>query len=124
MSPKKLLIDILASDQRIREYNKNPTKKTADSCIKAYEEAIIKFCEMFDSIQFGNRQGTEIMTLIDRLKVGQKWMYCTLKYNVRLEKEDIKRDRGHKMSMVIVDDYGMDKLESSGETNSDYLIYK
>ena len=71
MDPKRLIIDILASDQRIRNYNKNPTKKTADSCIKAYEEAIIKFCKLSD--EWG---------MIDET----------------------------------------DKLESSGETNSDYLL--
>lgn len=47
---KELLIHILASDPRIRNYNKNPTPENAEKCIKAYQEAVIEFCKKFDYI--------------------------------------------------------------------------
>ncbi len=43
--PKELLVNILASDPRIRNYNTNPTTENAEKCIKAYQEAIIEFCK-------------------------------------------------------------------------------
>lgn len=55
MNPKKMLVDIIASDQRIRDYNKSPTKENADRCIKAYEEAVATFCEEFDELTPSNQ---------------------------------------------------------------------
>lgn len=88
MNPKKLLIDILASDQRIWDYekriwwNKRAENNWADKCINAYKEAIKKFCEVFDE---------------------QEADYTTI---------------AEKLDIIIA------KLESSGETNSDYLLFK
>lgn len=69
MSPKKLLIDILASDQRIRDYeiriwwNKRAENNWPDKCIKAYKEAIKKFCEVFDE------QEADYTTIAEKLDI-------------------------------------------------------
>lgn len=69
MNPKKLLIDILASDQRIWDYekrsgeNKRADNNLADKCIKAYREAIQLFCKQFDE------QEADYTTIAEKLDI-------------------------------------------------------
>ena len=50
MNLKTMLIEIISADQRIRDYEKDPTPSNAHRCIKAHKEAIIKFCKRFEEI--------------------------------------------------------------------------
>lgn len=50
MNPKTLLVGILSADQRIRDYEKSPTKANADRCITAYKEAVTEFCKKYDLV--------------------------------------------------------------------------
>lgn len=49
MNPKQILINLIAKDNRIRNYNANPTSENKDKAIQAYEEAIKEFCKIYDS---------------------------------------------------------------------------
>lgn len=59
MNFKELLVDIIASDQRIRDYEKRSAEHTraenniADKCIKAYKEAVIEFCKRYEEMNDG-----------------------------------------------------------------------
>ena len=48
MDLKRLLIEIISADQRIRNYEKYPNQKNAERCIKAYKEAVIEFCRQYE----------------------------------------------------------------------------
>jgi hypothetical protein len=45
---KQRLVERLANDQRIRNYNTNPTTENAEKCIKAYQEAIQEFMKEYE----------------------------------------------------------------------------
>lgn len=48
MNLKTMLIEIISSDQRIRDYEKDPTLSNAHRCINAYKEAVIEFCKQYE----------------------------------------------------------------------------
>ena len=50
MKLKMLLIETISADQRIRDYEKDPTPVNADRCIKAYKEAVIDFCKRHEEL--------------------------------------------------------------------------
>lgn len=45
---KQRLVERLANDQRIRNYNKEPNLQNAEKCIKAYQEAIQEFMKEYE----------------------------------------------------------------------------
>ena len=47
---KTCTVKTISSDQRIRDYEKDPTPSNAHRCIKAHKEAIIEFCKRFEEI--------------------------------------------------------------------------
>lgn len=51
MNLKTMLIEIISADQRIRDYEKDPTKDNAKRCIKAYKEAVIEFCKKYEELE-------------------------------------------------------------------------
>ena len=50
VNPKQTLINLIAKDNRIRNYNSNPTPENKDKVLLAYEEAIKEFCKIYDTI--------------------------------------------------------------------------
>jgi len=45
---KQRLVERLANDQRIRNYNKEPNLQNVEKCIKAYQEAIQEFMKEYE----------------------------------------------------------------------------
>ena len=48
MDLKRLLIEIISADQRIRDYEKYPNQKNVERCIRAYKDAVIEFCRQYE----------------------------------------------------------------------------
>jgi hypothetical protein len=68
MNLKMLLIDIISADQRIRDYEKDPSEDNAHRCIKAHKEAIIEFCKKFEENTVTVKTYQDKTTDIHRLK--------------------------------------------------------
>lgn len=48
MNPKEKLIELIAKDKRIRDYNAKPTHENLKKAVIAYEEIVKEFCKEYD----------------------------------------------------------------------------
>jgi len=55
MNPKETLVNIIATDPRIRNYNKDPSVDNLQKAVTAYEEAIKEFCKKYDELVLSNK---------------------------------------------------------------------
>ena len=55
MNPKETLINIIASDPRIRNYNKDSSIDNLKKAVIAYEEIVKEFCKQYDELLLSNK---------------------------------------------------------------------